>query len=129
MKNRAWIFVLVGLAVSAGLYAIFEPATAPSATQAPAATRPAPRVFELVIAGGKLASGPRLIQLQQGEVVTLEVTSDQNDELHVHGYDLHAQLQAHTPTTLRFEADRSGRFAYELHQARVELGVLEVQPR
>ena len=45
-----------------------------------------------VIADGKLQSGPRLIQLPQGETVALKVTSDRNDELHVHGYDLHAQL-------------------------------------
>jgi hypothetical protein len=136
MKNQAWIFVLAGLAVLAGLFVFFKPPTAPApapplaaptATQAPAATVPTPRIF--VIAGGKLQSGPRLIQLQQGEAVTLKVTSDRNDELHMHGYDLHAHLQAHTPATLSFKADRSGRFAYELHQAQVELGVLEVQPR
>jgi len=100
-----------------------------TATQAPAVNVPTPRIFELVIAGGKLQSGPGLIQLQQGEVVTLKVTSDRNDELHLHGYDLHAHLQAHTPATLSFKADRSGRFDYELHQAQVALGVLEVQPR
>jgi len=138
MKNQAWIFVLAGLAALAGLFVFFKPSTAPpptpplaasTATQAPAATVPTPRVFELVIADGKLQSGSRLIQLQQGETVSLKVTSDQNDELHVHGYDLHTQLQAHMPAMLSFKADRSGRFEYELHKAQVELGVLKVQPR
>ena len=137
MKNQAWI-VLAGLAALSGLFVFLKPPTAPppapplaasTATQAPAVTGPAPRIFELVIADGKLQSGPRLIQLQQGEAVALKVTSDRNDELHLHGYDLHAHLQAHTPATLSFKADRSGRFEYELHQAQVELGVLEVQPR
>jgi hypothetical protein len=138
MKNQAWIFILAGLAALAGLFMFLKPSTAPpptpplaasTATLAPAVTVPTPRIFELVIADGKLQSGPRLIQLQQGETVALKVTLDQNDELHVHGYDLHAQLHAHTPATLSFKADRSGRFEYELHKAKVELGVLEVQPR
>ncbi len=141
MKNRDGIFAVAGLAALAGLFVFFKPPiapppapplaapTAPTATRAPAATLPAPRIFELMVAGGKLQSGPRLIQLRQGEAVTLKVTSDRNDELHVHGYDLHAHLHAHTPATLSFEAGRSGRFEYELHQAHVELGVLEVQPR
>ena len=138
MKHQDWIFVLAGLAALAGLFVFFKPSTAPpptpplaasTAAQAPAATVPTPRVFELVIADGKLQSGPRLIQLPQGETVALKVTSDRNDELHVHGYDLHAQLRAHTPATLSFKADRSGRFEYERHKAQVELGVLEVQPR
>src|SRR5882724_5904240 len=73
MKNQAWIFVLAGLAALAGLFVFFKPSTAPpptpplaasTATQAPAATVPTPRVFELVIADGKLQSGPCLIQLQ-----------------------------------------------------------------
>lgn len=141
MKSQAWIFVLAGLAALAGLFVLIRqpnippPApplaarTAPAATRVPAATVPTPRIFELVIASGKLQSGPRLIQLQQGEAVTLKITSDRNDELHLHGYDLHVHLQPHRPATLSFGADRSGRFEYELHQAQVELGVLEVQPR
>jgi hypothetical protein len=126
MRHQAWPFVLAGLAALAGLFISSKPSTAP---QAPTVTVPTPKIVELVIVGGKLQSGPRLIPLQQDERVTFKVTSDRSDEMHLHGYDLHVRLQAHTPATLSFTADRSGRFDYELHGAQVELGALEVQPR
>jgi hypothetical protein len=121
MKSRTALLVLVGLAVVAGLFVLLRPPVEEEL--------PRPGVFELWIADGRLASGTDVIRVRQGDVVTVQVTSDRNDELHVHGYDLHARLSADTPAPLRFTADRSGRFAIELHKAQVEVGVLEVLPR
>jgi hypothetical protein len=86
-------------------------------------------VFDLAIKGGRLVSGPAVLQVHEGEQVTLRIRSDSSDELHLHGYDLHASIRPGETASLQFTADRTGRFGFELHKARTELGALEVYPQ
>ncbi len=88
----------------------------------------APGLAELIVKNATLVSGPSRIKVRQGDAVTLRVTSDQDDELHLHGYDLEAQLQPGVAANLSFIADRSGRFDLELHRSHLELAVVEVEP-
>ncbi len=136
MKNL--VFVVLSLAVLAGLFLWFRPqplkpvliqAESNRAAMSEPLSAPLPKLFELVVKDGKLLSGAALIQVQQGEALTLRITSADADELHLHGYDLRLKLPAAQAAELRFVADRSGRFEYELHHAQVSLGVLEVLPR
>lgn len=135
------MLVVGGAAVTAALWFAFRPpvpeapraapAAAPAASGVAAAT-PAPlpvQVFELTVAGGRLVSGPALMQVHEGDPVVIRVRSDGNDELHLHGYDLERKLKAGETASLQFDARRSGHFGLELHQAHVELGALEVYPR
>jgi hypothetical protein len=139
-------FVVLALVVVGGLWTLFKPArtelpaqdgakaAAPAAMGVPAAApvqSPAVRddVFELTINGGKLKSGAEVFLVHQGERVTLNIRSDRRDELHLHGYDLHAQLVPGQIESLQFTADRTGRFGIELHRAHSELGALEVYPQ
>ena len=107
----------------------------PSAAAAGAVADTAPlpaeggTTVEITVHHGRLVAGPAVIKLKQGDQVTLRVTSDSNDELHVHGYDLHLNLIAGQPAQLSFTADHSGRFEYELHHAHTDLGAFEVYPR
>ncbi len=126
MKNNAWVFVVFGAVVMGGLLVLFRPPTAPQT--APAMQSPQPRAFDLVVKQQKLVSGPAVIQVREGDAVVLTVTSDQADELHLHGYDRHVHLKPGAPATLKFTADKTGRFEYELHKAQLELGALEVRP-
>jgi len=143
MRNT--LYLLVAVAALAGLYAVFrwqapptETVSAASVKEAapllpPGSAPPAPpaadTAVELRISRGMLVSGPPVIKLVQGDPVNLRVVSDTADELHLHGYDLHLQLNADVPASLHFIASRSGRFTYELHHAHQELGALEVYPR
>jgi hypothetical protein len=97
----------------------------------PAASNPAPGkdVFDLVVKDGQLASGQSVIQVHQGEQVVLRISSNASDELHLHGYDLQAQITPRETAVLEFNANRTGRFTLELHKANTELGALEVYPR
>lgn len=98
------------------------------ATAAAAQESPARRV-ELRVAQGVPVGGPTVVKLVRGDEVELVVVADRADELHVHGVELHAQLSPGQPATLRFLAQRTGRFPIELHRAGVQLGALEVYPR
>lgn len=109
-----------------------EPAATAASNPAPPAAAPGeatPLVFALVARNNKLVSGPPVIKVQKGDEVTITITSDKADKLHLHGYDLHADLQPGKTATLKFKANLTGRFTYELHRADAELGALEVFPR
>jgi hypothetical protein len=104
---------------------------APSSAASAFAARvvPGSGITELQIRSGRLVSGPTVIKVAQGDEVTLQISSDVADELHLHGYDLHLKIPAGEPAILKFNADRSGRFPYELHHAHSDIGALEVYPR
>ena len=114
-------------AAANGPAAMSVPAGGPGQTAQTPSTQG--EVFDLAIKGGRLVSGPAVLQVHEGEQVTLHIRSDSSDELHLHGYDLHARIQPQETASLQFTADRTGRFGLELHKARTELGALEVYPR
>ena len=143
MNRNVLLFIGLGIAVLAGLFLFLRPTPMPISAPAVTApvTAPAPvtsvqisgpaasRVFEIVVHQGQRVSGPAAIQVREGENITLKLISDQPDELHLHGYDLHLSLRANVPAALAFQAVHSGRFDYELHHAHIELGTLEVLPK
>ena len=141
-------FLVAALASVAALWFFFKPqqselqtperatvtgTNTPAAMSVPAARADSPsmhrEVFELAIKGGRLVSGQAVLQVHEGEQVTLHIRSDSSDELHLHGYDLHARIRPGETASLQFTADRTGRFGIELHRANTELGALEVYPQ
>jgi hypothetical protein len=88
-----------------------------------------PPTISLVVKGGQVVAGPQVYRLKRDDDVTLDVVSDQADELHVHGYDLQIKLEANQRRTVKFVAKRTGRFNIELHKSGAELGVLEIYPK
>jgi hypothetical protein len=149
---KSIVFVIAALAVVVALWLLFKPpvvppqamdgakpggANAPLAMGAPSGASAQSvggsgsraDVFELVIKGGKPVGGPALLQVHEGEQVTLNIRSDTADELHLHGYDLHAHITPDQTATLQFTANHTGRFGMELHKAHTELGALEVYPQ
>lgn len=143
MKN--WLLPVLAAVVLAGLFLWMRPAPPPALETAPTvaataasqpvvpvppvAVAPVAQVFELVVKEKKLISGPAVFSVTQGTPVTLRITVDHHDELHLHGYDLTLKLPTAQTAELSFVADKSGRFEYELHHSHVDLGVLEVQPQ
>ena len=64
----------------------------------------------------------------RGRIVVITVNSDVADEVHLHGYDLTADVAPGAPATIRFTADAPGRFELELEQSGVQIAELEVRP-
>ena len=82
--------------------------------------------YEVIL--GQRILGPDRIVAEQGQQVQIEVLSDRDDELHLHGYDLHFALPAGKAVTLSLRAEHSGRFELELHKQHLTLAALEVHP-
>ena len=57
--------------------------------------------------------------------VRLQVTSDVDDELHVHGFEVEEELEAGRTTTVELTTDQQGVFDVETHES----GLLLLQPQ
>ena len=58
--------------------------------------------------------------------VTLTVTADVTDEVHVHGYDEKTDITAGGQSSLTFKADIPGEFEVELENAHLKIAELKV---
>ncbi|MFD3532560.1 hypothetical protein [Streptomyces sp. NPDC058664] len=105
-----------------------------SVTSAPASPRPTGsrpsdpgRTVTLTVTGTTVSPPPSRIELKKGERLTLRVTSDRADTLHVHGYDRELPLSPGTPATLTLITDRTGLFEVETHESGLVLTQLVVR--
>ncbi len=136
MSRSTVIIAVVGILLLAALFIFLRPQnppnpvnTAPVVTTEQVLPTPSEKMFELKIADGKIVSGEETLSVMEGEKVIFEVTSDVDEEFHLHGYDLSIDLSANAPTQLEFTAAQTGRFPFELEHSGTELGALEVSPK
>ena len=107
-----------------------SPSTATSVSSAPATSSSSSStsgtVIDLVVAGGEVQGGVQTKEVLLGSAVTLRVTSDVADEVHVHGYDKKGDVEAGSDVTITFTADIPGEFEVELENAHMKLVELRV---
>ena len=93
---------------------------AASPTTAPAAPAEEPsavaRLIEVTYRGGEVTGVEPRVPVPLGESVVLRVTSDVAEEIHVHGYDLYADVPAGGTGEVAFTADLAGSWEVELHE-------------
>jgi hypothetical protein len=66
--------------------------------------------------------------VEPGAQVAIFVTANTSDEVHVHGYDLKANVAPGRPASIRFRADVPGRYEIELENAGKQIAELTVKP-
>jgi len=101
--------------------------TGPATTAKPTTTADPTPVIEVRVTGGKPQGGVRRERLKRGDTVVLRVVADVADEVHLHGYDLSANVAPGKPAQIRFTADITGVFEVELEQRKQPLLMLEVR--
>ncbi|MEV7566809.1 hypothetical protein [Streptomyces tanashiensis] len=130
------VWAVAGAPVQATVSLGSTPSASASAPSPPAASASAPpstrptepgRTLTLTITGTTVQPPPSRIELKKGERLTLRVTSDRADTLHVHGYDRELPLSPGTPGTLTLTADRTGLFEVETHESGLVLTQLVVR--
>jgi hypothetical protein len=77
-------------------------------------------------AGGEVIGGTQRVPVPLGATVTLVVTGDAADEVHVHGYDLYLDPTPGSAAMITFPADIPGVFEVETHGSGLVLAQLEV---
>lgn len=110
------------------------PTTAAAATTAPTGgggtgttATTAGTVVSITVRGGSV-DGPSRQRVTLNQPVTIRVTSDVAEEVHVHGYDRTAPVGPNQPAELTFTANIPGTFEVELERSHRRLTTLEVQP-
>ena len=105
--------------------------TAPTTTAAAPTTAgvaPGARVVAVTVREGSVEGGARRESVDLGDQVRLQVTSDVADEVHVHGYDLRADVPAGGSVDVEFAADLPGVWEVELEGRGLTLVELAVNP-
>jgi hypothetical protein len=108
-----------------------EPAEA-SESAAGEASDPGPaeeaaNLVEITIADGTVTPKPGVIAVPLDEDVTIAITSDIEDEIHVHGYDKEFELKPGGTASVTFKADIPGVFEIETHESGELLAELKVE--
>jgi hypothetical protein len=110
----------------AGLYVLLmQPTAGPS---------PGPKTFRIVLQDGRLNSSPAVLDVVEGDAITLSVLSDQPATLHVHEYEQQfvVSLAANEEATATFVAARAGRFPVHvigINAWHPEVAAIQVHPR
>ncbi len=99
-------------------------------TTNPATTTEAekPTVVRVTVKGGAPQGGIVRATVDKGDRVVLVVASNVADEVHLHGYDLKANVAAGGKARIEFKATIPGRFEVELEQRGVQIADLTVEP-
>ncbi len=97
--------------------------TTPEVTTAPSKAQ----VIEIRIAGGRPVGGIKRVTVSKPQLVDLVVHSDVADEVHLHGYDLHADVEAGGTARIRFQAKITGVFEAELESRKLQILELTVK--
>jgi len=71
---------------------------------------------------------PSELPVHQNDMVTINITSDTDGEVHLHGYDIAFDNIAGKVTTHTFKADKTGTFEIEWESTSQHLGDLVVTP-
>jgi hypothetical protein len=97
-------------------------------TTTPAATGTPPR--KRAVDPGPLLTGEKVVKIEvdKGDTVRFRARSPQDDEVHVHGYDLKKDLPANQTVSMSFKATIDGIFEIEFEEQGKQIASLRVNP-
>jgi FtsP/CotA-like multicopper oxidase with cupredoxin domain len=76
-----------------------------------------PPVTRISVKGGVISGDVKSIEVAKGDTVRIVVSSDVEDEIHLHGYDIEKEAGPGKPARFEFKADVEGAFELESHVA------------
>jgi hypothetical protein len=100
--------------------------TAPTTDTTP--TTPEPVRLVVAVRDGRPVGGIVRADASEGDPILLVVRSDVVDHVHVHGYDLMADVGPGRPARMQFRATLTGRFEIELEDRGEQIAQLTVVP-
>lgn len=122
------LFAFVG--ASCGTDTIPVPTTAAStgstAVTPPTSTSTRYWDFSVEVVKGTVVGGVPRFEVSMGDLVQIAVTSDLDDEVHLHVYDMVVAVYAGMPAVFDLEATVPGVFKAELHHAGFRVFELQV---
>jgi hypothetical protein len=147
-SSTRWLVIVASVVVVVVLFVLLQPGDPDKGRTSPSPSSPSPSspspsssgspspsaspqpertIVEVTFRDGSV-QGPTEFTLSQGERVRILVHADVTDEVHLHGYDLHADVTPSRPARIDFVADVAGVFECELEGAGTLLFRLEITP-
>jgi hypothetical protein len=120
---------LLLISACAGESTTNPPSASPGAGSSSAGAKTSTKTTEIVVSvkDGKVSPKVHRVKVAAGSPVRILVSSDVDDEVHVHGYDIEREVSAGQSTTIEFTADQTGVFDVETHESGLLLLQLQVQ--
>jgi len=85
-----------------------------------------PRTIDLTVIGTTMT--PDSPTAKQNDMLTINVKTDKEEEIHLHGYDIKFAGKPGQTVTKTFKADKTGSFPIEIEDSGQHLGELVVSP-
>lgn len=82
----------------------------------------------IVVRDGEPVDGVAELEFSAGEEVRFRVSSDQAEEIHVHGYDISKDVPAGGTVEFAFPAELEGIYEAELEELGVQIAELQINP-
>ena len=86
-----------------------------------------PVTINVTVTGGKTMN-PSHLSAHYNDTLTINVSSDTDGEVHLHGYDIIFNVKKGQTVSKTFKADKSGTYPIEWENTSTELGRLIVNP-
>lgn len=93
------------------------PSTSPSASP----STPAGRRIDITVKGKRVTPAPATVNIAVGQSLTIAVTSDQDNTLHAHGFEIAKDLKAGQRGEITIKGAQTGSFEFELHDPELRL--------
>jgi hypothetical protein len=82
----------------------------------------------IIVRNGEPVGGVQELEFDAGEEVRFQVSSDEAEEIHVHGYDLAKNVPAGRTVEFAFPAELEGIYEVELEGQAVQIAELRINP-
>lgn len=82
----------------------------------------------IVVRGGEPVGGVQTLEFDAGEEIRFRVSSDEAEEIHVHGYDIAKEVPAGGTIEFDFPAELEGIYEAELEELGVQIAELRIDP-
>lgn len=128
MKYKALIFTLVTLLALSALWWLWPKPSQPIASSETLLVQ-AGSLIHWQVSDSQRVAGPAKFAVRVGDTITLDISSDHADELHIHGDDLKLAVLANKSARITWRPQHSGRFDMELHHSDLTLAQVDVLPR
>ena len=102
-----------------------HPATGAPTTAAP--QQVAGKRLDITVKGKQVTPAPATVDLAVGESLTIAVTSDHDDTLHAHGFEVAKDIKAGTQAEVTIKGAQTGSFEFELHSPELRLFTVAVR--
>ncbi|HEY5179376.1 MAG TPA: cupredoxin domain-containing protein [Dermatophilaceae bacterium] len=90
-------------------------------------TASGPLTIDVTVANGKVSPSGAKYDVVKGSTVTINVSSDANETVHVHGYEIEKDVTPGQKLVITFVANMTGSFDIETHVIDATIATLNVR--